>query len=359
MAFVPARGKKTGTVPCEAACGSLFCQAGDLRSAAWHGLETGHNEQGGLRTVAMNALNHARIFVVFSIAGIMGVPPAPAAVWYVDKAALPDGDGTAWSTAFTEIQPAIDAAYADGGGEIWVAEGVYDEQRFLQQGAVVISEGVSVFGGFAGEETRIEERDWTLHETVIDGATSQGGNRANRVVHMGKNSRLDGLIVQGGLSAGIELVAADNAVVSHCVIRDNIHKFPSYYAITKWGGHHVRLEYCQVRDNGGGAILGGGSLTLFRCDITSNKYGSWLYVEEQALQVIECLFADHPNGALSIWTTPASGEVSEVSSIERCTFVRNSSPYGAAVLYYQDVTGRPPVFTNCLHSHPTGGGFSL
>ena len=56
--------------------------------------------------------------------------PAFSAVWYVDKDnASGTEDGTTWATAFTTIQPAIDAAHADGGGEVWVAEGVYDEPR--------------------------------------------------------------------------------------------------------------------------------------------------------------------------------------------------------------------------------------
>ena len=40
-----------------------------------------------------------------------------AAVWYVDiDNTSGKEDGTSWATAFTAIQPAIDAASADGGG---------------------------------------------------------------------------------------------------------------------------------------------------------------------------------------------------------------------------------------------------
>ncbi len=41
---------------------------------------------------------------------------ASAAVWCVDKDNTGAEDGTAWGTAYTTIQPAIDAAYNDGGG---------------------------------------------------------------------------------------------------------------------------------------------------------------------------------------------------------------------------------------------------
>jgi len=48
---------------------------------------------------------------------------ASADVWYVDKDNSGAEDGTSWGTAYT-IQPAIDAAYEGGGGEVWVAQGV-------------------------------------------------------------------------------------------------------------------------------------------------------------------------------------------------------------------------------------------
>ena len=55
---------------------------------------------------------------------------AHAAVWYVDvdNTAGP-WDGTSWPTAFQTIQEGIDATFGYGGGEVWVAEGVYDEER--------------------------------------------------------------------------------------------------------------------------------------------------------------------------------------------------------------------------------------
>jgi len=48
---------------------------------------------------------------------------AAATVWYVDKDNTGAEDGTSWGTAYTTIQPAIDAAYNGGGGEVWIAEG--------------------------------------------------------------------------------------------------------------------------------------------------------------------------------------------------------------------------------------------
>ena len=85
---------------------------------------------------------------------------ASAAVWLVDKdtpAVQGAQDGLTWATAYDTIQEAIDAADAAGGGEVWVAEGVYDEPRTSDPhgtgentGSVMMKGGVHLYGGFSG-----------------------------------------------------------------------------------------------------------------------------------------------------------------------------------------------------------------
>jgi hypothetical protein len=111
---------------------------------------------------------------------------ASAAVWYVDKDNTSGTeDGTSWATAYPTIQPAIDAASADGGGEVWVAEGAYDETRVspfhepvVDTGSLVLKSGVDLYGGFIGlgaegNETAREERDWESNLTTIDGSEQE------------------------------------------------------------------------------------------------------------------------------------------------------------------------------------------
>lgn len=86
---------------------------------------------------------------------------AHAAVWYVDTDNSGAEDGTAWATAFTTIQPAIDTATS--GDEVWVAEGVYKGTTISLKG------GVDVFGGFSGTEGIRSERNLKSHTSTIDG----------------------------------------------------------------------------------------------------------------------------------------------------------------------------------------------
>ena len=72
----------------------------------------------------------------------------------------PAHDGTTWATAYTAIQPAIDVAAS--GDEVWVAMGVYT-------GVITMKTGVALYGGFAGDETARDGRDFRANNTTIDG----------------------------------------------------------------------------------------------------------------------------------------------------------------------------------------------
>ena len=113
---------------------------------------------------------------------LLGTGSVHASVWYVDIGNISGTeDGTSWATAFTTIQLAIDAAEADQGGEVWVAEGTYDEARTSPNadgsnedtGSVVLKSGVDVYGGFAGGETVRIERNWETNVTILDGSASR------------------------------------------------------------------------------------------------------------------------------------------------------------------------------------------
>lgn len=121
----------------------------------------------------------------------------PAARLYVDDDAPAGGDGRSWATAFTELGDALEAVEAAGASEIWVAAGTYTPthvptallERYdrtenpdcscaqTSNGdfsdprwrTFTLREGVAVYGGFAGHETSLEERDWVANPTILSG----------------------------------------------------------------------------------------------------------------------------------------------------------------------------------------------
>ncbi len=122
-------------------------------------------------------------------------------VWYVNKnQTANEADGRSWETAFREIQPAIDAAYESGGGEVWVAAGVYDEERVsdMDSGSIDLRQGVELYGGFSGGEQERAERDFEENETVLDGSEALDGSPAQHVVFVTGDSKIDGFTITGG-----------------------------------------------------------------------------------------------------------------------------------------------------------------
>lgn len=88
-----------------------------------------------------------------------------AARYYVK----PGGDdatmGTSWESAFATLTKA--SSVVESGDEVWVAWGDYQEYD-----TITIPNNVSFYGGFAGTETYISQRDLLNFPTVVDGNDS-------------------------------------------------------------------------------------------------------------------------------------------------------------------------------------------
>lgn len=114
------------------------------------------------------------------------------------------GNGQSWTTAFTTIQAGLDAAEKQG-GEIWVAKGTYKPTSGTDRNASIqLRSGVALYGGFAGIETRLEQRDWERNPTLLSGDIGEPGNASDNAYHVvtGANDAvLDGFIITGGNGA--------------------------------------------------------------------------------------------------------------------------------------------------------------
>ncbi len=214
---------------------------------------------------------------ILLLAAFLGVN-ANAATWYVDKDNTGTEDGTSWATAFKTIQPAVNAASAAGGGEVWVAEGTYSETRPHASGALELKSTVSLYGGFAGNETQRSERDLSAHTTIIDGSTARAGSAAYHVVLGAEDSGIDGFTVTGGNANG----GGEN---------------------DRGGGIYNNLASCIVTNccfKGNAAAVGGGmynyacSPALVNCVFLNNtaNSGGGLFNNQPAAwpQIMNCSF---------------------------------------------------------------------
>jgi hypothetical protein len=143
--------------------------------------------------------------------------------WFVDAAATGANDGSSWADAYTKLQDAL--AAAAGGDQIWVARGVYYPDEGVgkinddRAATFALKNGVGIYGGFAGGETSLSQRNSTLNVTVLSGdidkndttdangvsashANLNGNNSYHVVTGSGTNATalLDGFTITGGLA---------------------------------------------------------------------------------------------------------------------------------------------------------------
>jgi hypothetical protein len=225
---------------------------------------------------------------------------------YVDAAAPTGGDGLSWTGALQSLHQALEAAPGIGPGltDIWIREGVY---RPAPPGPHVlepfyVKSRTRVYGGFAGTEIRLSEREPELHPTILSGD------------------------LLGDDDAG-DASRADN---SRLVL-----------AIGPWDPREsARLDGLVIRSGFGGPLLGG---TTFPLDATG--------VELQgSVDVVGCTFADNRRG-----TTLLAGEGSDLRVVG-CRFLGNqgqsfSGSYGSGICNpgWLGNDGRA-LFANCEFS---------
>ncbi|MCA9286779.1 MAG: hypothetical protein KDA22_16260, partial [Phycisphaerales bacterium] len=107
-------------------------------------------------------------------AGVASTSAFGGTVRFVDASAAPRGDGRTWATAFDSLEVGIAALVAGEATELWVAQGTYVPTEPSEPGTprsvqFVLPAGGTIYGGFAGDEQSLEERDWTSHPTILSG----------------------------------------------------------------------------------------------------------------------------------------------------------------------------------------------
>jgi predicted outer membrane repeat protein len=85
---------------------------------------------------------------------------------YVNVANANNGDGNSWATAFNTINDALRNAPPFGGGEIWIAQGIY---KPTSSTGFTINRNVKIYGGFAGTEASLSDRNARLNVTTFSG----------------------------------------------------------------------------------------------------------------------------------------------------------------------------------------------
>ncbi len=219
-------------------------------------------------------------------------------------------DGKSWSTAYSSLQDGIDLA-ALYGADVWVAKGTYKPTTGTdREVSFELKSGVTLYGGFTGNETSLNERDYNTNQTTLSGEIGTSANTDNsyHVVIGADNATLDGVTITGGYADGEkwnrlgggmynagEAQSSDidpiSPVINNCVFTGN-------YAESGGGMYNLaasaQISGCVFTQNsanyGGGALFRVGSdATVTNCVFSGNSAewrGGGVYVDYGADPVI-------------------------------------------------------------------------
>jgi hypothetical protein len=214
---------------------------------------------------------------------------ANATRFYVNQNAT--GTGTSWANAYTTIQEAFSLVIS--GDEIWVAKGNYKPTTTTDRTiSFIIPAGVKVYGGFAGTETTLVQRQINNNPTLLNGDIGVVGDPSDNSCHVvrinngGVDTKIDGFrIVNGNANlnstsgadrygAGVYVVNG-SPVFSQCIIANNT-------AAAAGGGIYLKagsptFDDCNINNNA--ALQDGGAvhtydqttLKMLNCRINSNN----------------------------------------------------------------------------------------
>ena len=234
------------------------------------------------------------------------------------------GEGITCTRPVSGLTEALDPVMRASGG-IWVAQGTYYSGT-ARSASFHLKHGVAVYGGFSGVETGRDQRDPSVHPTILSGEIGAPGTVTDNCYHVvtgsGTDSTavLDGFTVTGGYAlesfpnnlGGGMFNLSGSPTVSNVIFKDN----------TAWGGGGM----CN--------IVSWASVTnaVFLSNSSMVENGGAIYNVSSAPVITNATFAknsspsagaailnNHSDPALTnviVWgNTPASGQIDNINSV--------------------------------------------
>jgi predicted outer membrane repeat protein len=298
---------------------------------------------------------------------------------HVHPGATGAGTGESWEDAFVHLQDALDAA--EPGAQIWVAAGTYLPQKDTTGNAApanarfktfFINKDIQLYGGFAGTEQTLSQRNPEANPTILSGdlgTTGVATDNAYNVLQLVLVSPLciiDGFTITrgnanssginsqgGGILLRHQPLQYAAPVIRNCIIEhNNATSGGGFYTGTdSWAGPSIRIEDCKFRNNtasSGGGIYFQQSMTtevgleLIRVEFTGqsiNQYGGGLYANGH-FTARNCRFENNSSNR------GAGANIAGGTSVfENCAFVSNTSLRNGGGLRMETATS---TLVNCL-----------
>ena len=240
------------------------------------------------------------IFILVCMAAL-----ANATVYYVK----PNSESTAWKDknaeqVYTDIKSAY--AVANMGDQVWIAAGTYaikNEDLDASKVYLTMKAGASLYGGFAGVENALEEREkvengqaWDfVNQTIVSiDAAATASNITNQKTQFSTETIIDGITFEK--SKGSAVTVRKGGVVQNCIFRENV---------STWGGGGVQMymggkvQYCYFFNNSSASS----DKNVVHCVFDSNHGLNWGSICGGGLRaaaagmVTNCIFYNNTAGS--------------------------------------------------------------
>jgi predicted outer membrane repeat protein len=279
---------------------------------------------------------------------------------YVDAAATGENTGQSWPDALTNLHDALDLA--SQGMEIWIAQGTYKPSRLPRLAALLgitdvpklqmfeLKSGVALYGGFAGGETQLDQRDVDANPTILSGdhlgndewpptlenQTLYHDNAYSVVLayQLRPAARLDGLVITGGNAYALSDRELFPSTAQGLPLGDDNRYGGGVFALSS----DLVIANCTLKRN---MALYGGGLAAFagRLPMTSQS-GKVLWLRARPgsrLAVTDTLFEENlvPDYSFTQLVYGSAGAVfiadNYIADFRNVEFIGNSASNGGAI----------------------------
>ncbi|MBN1317438.1 MAG: hypothetical protein JXA42_18295, partial [Anaerolineales bacterium] len=288
-------------------------------------------------------------------------PVRGAGVLHAAPAAAGSGDCNDWANVCT-LQTALGNAIS--GDQIWVQAGLH-KPGAARSDSFVMKSGVEIYGGFAGGELDLSERDWEANLTVLSGDIDNNdvtnasgvvtgyqnvnGDNSYHVVTAGSDvtatARLDGFVITAGLANG-----SSPDYNGGGMFNDN--SSPTLTNLVLIGN--------KATGSGGGMFNKNGSNPFLTDSTLERNYastGGGIYSEASSGELTNVTFtgnvaADQGGGLYNMMSDPTLNDVS---------FYENSANYGGGLYnaYYSNPSIINTSFIANIAIFDGGGMYNL
>ncbi|MEM9444058.1 MAG: choice-of-anchor Q domain-containing protein [Verrucomicrobiota bacterium] len=267
--------------------------------------------------------------------GVVDIGAYEARPIFVDRTAiLGSQDGSSWDHAFLSLQDALVSVQNQSTNEIWVASGIYKPTiNPLERSATFqLLDGVSIYGGFSGNETELSQRDWELNKTILSGDIDSFTNP--------DITDSDGVVRSASDIQGINSLSVVTASgVDNTAVLDGF--------IITGGQSNQDLQGSESNLNSGGGIFAiTGSPTLLNLTLSGNLaiQGGAIYLRNNSSPSMENLlfFGNDAASGGGVYNTLNSSP-----DMDRVSFIGNSAIAGGG-LY--NIFSSDPIVSNAVYS---------